>query len=396
MAHHPPLELITRSPHRAGFVPGIAICLLLAVFWAAELAARLTGSSITTSIAISQAHGLIMLYGIFPFFMCGFCYTAVPRWLNTANPPPRLFVGVPLLLLGGVLCWLAGLWLGHGWLLAGSLLQLAGLSALALTLLGMIRRSQVADRLHASLVVAGFALGAAGLVCAALWLAGLFANGWWWTRHLALYGFLLPVFLTVAHRMLPFFSGSVLKPYTPWRPYWLLQLWLAGSLLHGALGIALLPQWPLDLLLAGLFGYTSWRWQLHRSLTVPLLAMLHLAFAWLGAAFLLLALADLGLLSPLAGLHAITLGFFITMLVGFASRVMLGHSGRPLQASPALWRLYLLLHGVAMLRVLADIASSAANLLLAAASALLALLLLGWLWLGAPWLLKARIDGKDG
>jgi len=27
---------------------------------------------------------------------------------------------------------------------------------------------------------------------------------------------------------------------------------------------------------------------------------------------------------------------------------------------------------------------------------LLALLLLGWLWLGAPWLLKARIDGKDG
>ncbi|SCK29218.1 NnrS family protein [Vogesella sp. LIG4] len=396
MAHHPPLELITRSPHRAGFVPGIAICLLLTVFWATELAARVTGGSFATSIAISQAHGLVMLYGIFPFFMCGFCYTAVPRWLNVANPAPRVFVGMPLLLLGGVLCWLAGLWLGKGWLLAGSLLQLAAFAGLALTLGSMIRRSQVADRQHARLVVAAFLLGAAGLLCSLLWFAGLFTNGWWWTRHLALYGFLLPVFLTVAHRMLPFFSSSVLQPYTPWRPYWLLRLWLAGSLLHGLLGIALLPQWPLDLLLAASFAYTSWRWQLRRSLAVPLLAMLHLAFAWLAAAFLLLALASLGWFSPLAGLHAITIGFFITMLVGFASRVMLGHSGRPLQASPTLWRLYLLLHVVALLRVAADMAGHAANLLLAIAAGLLALLSLLWLLLGAPWLLKARIDGKNG
>ncbi|MEQ6290323.1 NnrS family protein [Vogesella sp. GCM10023246] len=394
MNHHTPLELIARAPHRAGFVPGIAAAALLTLAWAAELAMRLAGGSISTSIAVSQAHGLLMLYGIFPFFMCGFCYTAVPRWLNVGNPAPRTFVAMPLLLLAGVLCWLAGLWLGKGWLLVGTVAQLAAFGGLVVTLGGMIRRSTVTDKQHARWVVAGFALAAAGLLCALLWLAGVFANGWWWTRHIALYGFLLPVFLAVAHRMLPFFSSTVLKPYTPWRQYWLLQLWLAGSMLHGALGIALLPQWPLDLLLAALFGYTSWRWQLRHSLSVPLLAMLHLAFAWLAPAFLLQALAGLGWISPLAGLHAITIGFFITMLVGFASRVMLGHSGRPLQASPALWRLYLLLHGVAVLRVAADIATGAANLLLACAGILLALLLTGWLQLGAPWLLRQRVDGK--
>ncbi|WP_174874487.1 NnrS family protein [Vogesella oryzae] len=396
MSRHTPLELITRAPHRTGFVPGIAAAALLTLAWAAELGLRLAGGSVATSIAVSQAHGLLMLYGIFPFFMCGFCYTAVPRWLNVDAPAARSFVTMPLLLLAGVLCWLVGLRLGSSWLLAGTAAQLAAFSGLIATLGAMIRRSTVADKQHARWVVAGFALAATGLIFALLWLSGLLANGWWWTRHIALYGFLLPVFLTVTHRMLPFFSSSVLKPYTVWRPYWLLQLWLAGSVLHGALGIALLPQWPLDLLLAALFGYTSWRWQLRRSLAVPLLAMLHLAFAWLAPAFLLQALSGLGWISPLAGLHAITIGFFITMLVGFASRVMLGHSGRPLQASPALWRVYLLLHAVAVLRVAADIATGAANLLLAVAAILLALLFAGWLQLGTPWLLRQRVDGKEG
>ena len=41
-----------------------------------------------------------------------------------------------------------------------------------------------------------------------------------WGNVLGLNGFILPVFLTVAHRMVPFFAGNVVTEYQRWRPDW--------------------------------------------------------------------------------------------------------------------------------------------------------------------------------
>lgn len=396
MYRHSPIDLLLQSPHRAGFLPGmLAACLLLAL-WGAELLSRLTGHITLLSIGISQAHGMLMLFCVFPFFMCGFCFTAVPRWLNVDAPSARQFLPAPGLLAAGTLLWLTGLWQGPALLLAGSLALFAGLGWLLASLGGMIRRSRTADRHHALAVCAGLSAGAISLLCLAAQFAEGLAAGWFWARELALYGFLLPVFLAVSHRMLPFFSQAALPQYLPWRPKALLWSWAIALPLVALLKLAALPVWPLHLLLATLFGYTSWRWQLRRSLDIKLLAMLHLAFVWLCPAFLLLAAADLGWVSPFAGLHALTLGFCLCMLVGFASRVMLGHSGRPLQASPQLWRLYCLLHAGAALRILADLLPTSAMGWHAAAGGLLLLLLSGWLHMSWPWLLAPRADGKPG
>ncbi|MNT81136.1 NnrS protein [compost metagenome] len=75
---------------------------------------------------------------------------------------------------------------------------------------------------------------------------------------------------------------------------------------------------------------------------------------------------------------------------------MLGHAGHPLQASRGLWWLYLLLHGVALLRVSADLLPAFAlrGYVLAALSLLVGLL--GWAWFGLPLLAKKRADGKPG
>ena len=390
---------LLRAPHRAAFLPGLVLGAVLLAAWLVELASRL-GTPIPLAVPPSQAHGLLMLYGIFPFFMAGFIFTAGPRWLGVPPPAPSRYLAVPALMASGVALMLAGTLAGRAWLLAGLAAYTLGFAALTATFARLIAQSQAADRRHAQVVEAGFVAGLLGLGAALWWLLSGDARGWLIMRDLALWGFLLPVFLAVCHRMLPFFSSSVLAPYQAWRPYWLLAAFVAGSWGHGLLSLAAQPSWPLDLALAVLFAYTSWRWRLLQSLRVRLLAMLHLAFAWLAVGFALYALQ--GMLAAagvyalgFAPLHAVTTGFFFTMLIGFASRVMLGHSGRPLQANRPLWALYLAAHAMALLRVVADVVPLHTPLLLAAGAGWLLVFLL-WNRDFAPITVKPRADGQPG
>ena len=92
-----------------------------------------------------------------------------------------------------------------------------------------------------------------------------------------------------------------------------------------------------DLPLAALSGYVSWRWGVHRSMKVWILAMLHIGFAWLSISLAVYGAHSLLLLAGKAGLglvplHVLMLGFIGTMLLAMATRVTLGHSGRQLAA----------------------------------------------------------------
>jgi uncharacterized protein involved in response to NO len=94
------------------------------------------------------------------------------------------------------------------------------------------------------------------------------------------------------------------------------------------------------------------RWKGGRVLSEPLLWVLHLGYAWLAFALLLIGLAGLTDLLPLsAALHALTMGAFGTMILAVATRASLGHTGRPLTAGAGTTAAYLLISVAAMARV---------------------------------------------
>lgn len=399
MKHPHPAAMLAQAPHRAAFLPGMLFAILLLAAWSAELASRLLGVHAALAVPSSLAHGFLMLFGFFPLFMTGFLFTAGPRWLGVEPPGRLIFVGVPALLVTGLLLWLAGLWLGLAWTLTGHALYTLGFSGLTLTFACLLLASPQPDRRHACAVLAALFCGALALLAGGYWLVFQDGRAWLWMRNLALWGFLLPVFLTVSHRMVPFFSANALPLYQPWRPGWLLAAMLAGSLGHGLLDGFGLPSWPLDAALALLFGYVCWRWRLAAALRVRLLGMLHLAFVWLPVGFGLYALNG-WLASPrlaLAALHAVTVGFFLTMMIAFVSRVTLGHSGQPLQAGTGLWRLYLAAHWLALTRVATEMLPGVWSGWLYGAAAI------GWLLTLAAWgraflpsYWRPRSDGKPG
>ena len=102
------------------------------------------------------------------------------------------------------------------------------------------------------------------------------------------------------------------------------------------------------------------------------------------------------LLFGLAPLHALGIGFFSGMILAMASRVTLGHSGRPLELDRAIWLLFLGFQATAVIRIVADLVPAMA----AVFYLLAALVWLGcfgmWAFRFAPIYWRARVDGKPG
>jgi len=252
-------------------------------------------------------------------------------------------------------------------------------------------------------------MGCLGIAAYMLWLLTEIHYLLDFSRHAGIWFFLMPILLTVSHRMIPFFSSRVLDNYVIVRPYWILWLMLACSITHGLLHLADLPQysWVVDIPLALCALYLSIRWGLLRSFQISLLAVLHISFAWLSISMLLHGLQSVFILFPesnlwamgMAPLHALVIGYFASMVLGMASRVTLGHSGRPLELDRFTWQLFIGFQSVAVARMLPDMIPAlnryAPELYIIAG---LIWLLSFTLWAARyiPIYWRPRIDGKPG
>jgi uncharacterized protein involved in response to NO len=394
-------SVYTAAPHRVLFLPGFIQSLLVMLWWMIDLQMRQTGGAglVSSGLPDSLLHGWLMVYGLFPFFVFGFLFTAAPNWLSGPAIGRHAYVLTMLGMSAGTVL------LYVGFSQSGLLLHLLGWSVAMQALLATLRAAKDPDRRHAWATWAALALGAAGEL---LMLAGLLFERWDWLQpgiQLGIWGCLVSLFLTVCHRMIPFFTSRVVSNYVVIRPYALLWGLWSGCLLHFGLsmagqdGLTWLVDFPLA---AGVFWLAS-RWGLRQGFKVRLLAVLHVAFVWAGVAFTLYGLDSLAGFLGLAWsagwapMHALCIGFFGSMLIGMASRVSLGHSGRALQADTATWWLFWLIQCVAILRMLPDMSGGLVSGHLVLMAGLLWLVVfVGWAWKYAPMTWRPRVDGKSG
>jgi len=371
-------------------------------WWAWLLVAR-TGGSPMPELPWpgSWLHGAFAVYGVFPFFVFGFLMTAMPRWQGLGEIGGRSYLMTWALLTAGWVMFHAGL-LWPALLAPALCVVLAGWIA-GVLVLADVAFAPGADRRHALHAWAALATGVPGLICLIAyamfgWLAGPRI-----AEAIGVWACLAPLFIVVCHRMVPFFSANVIPRYEMVRPYWALAVLLGGSVVHLLLQLGELPTWMWlpDCAIAATASWLSWRWQLLASFRARLLAMLHLGFLWLPAALWLAAGQSVALavghpLLGLAPLHALSIGFFGSMLIAMVSRVTLGHAGRTLQADAATWSLFLGLQTVAMLRVAAELSGSTYNALVVAAAVVWLLIFGLWCVKMVPIYLRPRADGRPG
>ncbi|MBS0422989.1 MAG: NnrS family protein [Proteobacteria bacterium] len=397
---------LSAAPHRSLFLAGALQGVLTVLWWIFDLTGRygIAGSITGWSVAPTWAHAFLMMYGFFPFFIFGFLFTTYPNWMNGEKVKPQEYVTACLLMAGGVVLFYAGLLTHKAISITGVELMLSGWGIALYVLLRILLTASAEDKRHARVTSVALVMGWLGVLAYLVWLVTGAVLALNCARVAGLWFFLLPIVLTVSHRMIPFFSSRVLENYEMVRPFWMLWLMLACIAAHGLLQCFELTGylWLADFPLAGCALYLSYRWQLQRSFKVSLLAVLHISFAWFGVAMLLYAVQSLvyfasgNLILGLAPLHALGIGFFSGMILAMASRVTLGHSGRPLELDRFTWLLFLGFQATAVIRILADLIPAIAPMFYVLA----ALVWLGcfglWAVKFAPIYWRARVDGKAG
>jgi uncharacterized protein involved in response to NO len=401
------------APHRLGFALAVLLLLASGAWWALVQVDRVSGLvGLSYAVSPTLGHASVMTFGFIPLFFSGFLFTAGPKWLGVPPPAVTALVAPLLLQAGGWLVWLLGLHSAAGLAMAGAGAALLGLGWMVALFWQLVLRSTQPDRLHAKTV--GLA-GAVGVASLALMLAALSVDAFDVARAAVLtglWGFVVVTYLVVAHRMIPFFTSSAVPMLDAWRPFWVLWVLLGAVALEVLAVWAPLAGWPqgrgwmlslglMELAAGSVILWLAFVWGLVQSLSIRLLAMLHLGFLWLGLSFVLAGtsqLFGLRLGTPVLGLgalHALTMGCLGSLMLAMVTRVSCGHSGRTLVADNLVWALFWLLQLAVVLRITAALEQAPVGLLMVAAL-LWAGVMAVWGLRMVGWYGRVRVDGRPG
>lgn len=300
-------------------------------------------------------HAHEFLWGYTSAVIAGFLLTAVPNW--TGRMP---VVGWPVAALAAI--WLAGrLSVAFAGLLPGLFVAVADLSFL-LALAFVLGREIVAGKNWRNLKVValvGLLLLANALFHLEFLRDGVAANGFGLRLGLAA---VILLILVVGGRVTPSFTRNwFARQGQPQRPaaFGAVDQTALGLAVAAALAWAAMPEtvWTATLCvaagLANLFRLS--RWYGHRTLSEPLVTVLHVGYGLAALGFVSVGLAGLGIGQGVASQHVWMVGAIATMTLAMMTRAALGHAGLPLTASAGVTALYLAIVGATLTRFLAGV-----------------------------------------
>lgn len=306
---------------------------------------------LSTAFAPRDWHVHEMLFGYIAAVVAGFLLTAVPNW--TGRLPLQ---GRPLALLFSA--WVAGrlavsisAWIGWG--------AAAAIDSLFLVLLAAAAaREIIAGRKWNNLkIVVIVSLLAGGNI--AFHLEAHFSG---LAEYATRAGVAMVIILIalIGGRIVPSFTRNWLARQAPGQmpsPFGrfdavtmavtvpVLALWVVRPL-EKSTGALLLACGVLHIVRLA-------RWTGYRTFADRLVLILHVAYAFIPAGFILSAFSALDIIAPSGGIHAWTGGAIGAMTLAVMSRATLGHTGRRLEASPATHLIYASVIVAAVARVCA-------------------------------------------
>ena len=334
-------------------------------------------------------HAHEMIFGFAAAVIIGFLYTAAGNWTGLKTP-----VGKPLAALAAV--WLAGrlaMAFGSGaWV---AVVDLAFLPVAAGMLLRVLIKGKSTRNYFVGVLPGLLAL--ANLVFHLAVLQVIDADPLM-AMHLAL-GLIVVLETIIGGRVIPMFTFNGIRGIKQWRDKrvdWAAAIATGVALLLWATGAGAWAA-PVSIIAAVLQAVRVGGWNPWATRKVSLLWILHLSYMWIPIGLALIGLAQLGVLPRTAGIHALAIGATGGLIIGMITRTALGHTGRMLVAGPMETAAYVLVQLAVLIRVLTVVAIPAAAVGgIHAAATVWSLGFLLYLWRYTPFLLRARVDGKEG
>jgi uncharacterized protein involved in response to NO len=323
---------------------------------------------LATTFAPRDWHVHEMLFGYIAAVVAGFLLTAVPNW--TGRLPLQ---GRPLMLL--FLAWVAGriavslsAWIG--WTAAAAID-----SSFLILLAAAAAREIIAGKKWDNLKIVAI-ISLLGLGNLAFHLEAHFSGLAEYATRAGI-AVVITLIALIGGRIIPSFTRNWLAkrgPGTlpaPFGRFDMATVALSAIVLTIWVARPLNPTTGVLLLICGCLHLVRLaRWTGYRTFADRLVLILHVAYAFVPAGFILAALSAFDLVVPSAGIHAWTGGAIGTMTLAVMSRATLGHTGRQLEASVGTHLVYAAVVIAALARVCAALEPDhAGSLLMIAGSA---------------------------
>lgn len=345
-------------------------------------------------------HGHEMIFGFASAVVVGFLLTAVQNWTGVMGLRGKPLMGLYLLWLLARLTLVNGYFQQHLVWLAMAL-DLSFLPVAAYFLSKPILKAKQYRNLFFVPVLLVLTL------CNLASHLSLHLSSWTLPANYALNAavMLIVMIMTVmGGRVIPFFTangtGTPRAEAKPWlEKTALVSTWVVVfSFLFNLTAVEpLKPILIIAAAIAGLANLWRWsRWRFSKTLSVPLLWSLQLAYLFIPVSHILLALHwAFGWFDFYSILHGYTLGAMGNMILAMMARVSLGHSGRPLEIKPVIKFAFASLVFAALVRFIGvNIGEHLLAIQLSGIAWLIGYSIFSWVYW--PVLTQPRVDGRPG
>lgn len=283
---------------------------------------------VTLTITPNLFHAYSLIFGVFSSAFLGFLLTTFPRFSQTMAIEKNIYVTNFALLAVGILLFLLGSIFWLPFLYIGSFIVLTSLSYTIAIFVQIYKASPIPDLGDQKWIIIGFA---SGVLSSLFFLLGFTTSNPIFLQLAKLTGvylYLTITALSVGQRMIPFFSHVMIDKNKKLLPmvYALFALYIIFEIFDLKIGFFFL-------FIAGIILAREIKsWNLPFANSDPILWILHLAIFWLPSALILTGFSSLAEMIfekdfIYLGIHLVMLGFLTTVLIGFGTRVTLGHSG---------------------------------------------------------------------
>lgn len=351
------------QPHQPFFVSGILFFILFMMLFTASYL-----NILTLDNSVLTFHAYPMVFVIFIQFFLGFLFVVFPRFLTQAE------IAIKEYMNQAILYFISSL---------GILLSLAFYSKITFIFQIMMLFAQILSfkllySIHEKSIVkvkedTKWVLISlfSGIVFHSLFiissldfpfsyeLSNFSLNG-------GFYLFLFMVIFVISQRMIPFFTTAKVPNYIINKSPNLLVI--VYSLLAFKVLLLSFDNVKLNLLvdipLFFVFTKELIRWKLPFFKSPAIMWVLYLGLYWIPFAFLisiiegLIAFYDTTIIFEKAVIHALSLGYFLTVLVGFGTRVILGHSGTTPHASNFAIFIFIVVQFITILRIFTSLSTN--------------------------------------
>lgn len=346
-----PLQNLIALPHRLFFFAGVVQGLL----FISLLGLNYSGL-ISLNLSTSIYHVYTFSFTVFTQFFIGFLLTTFPRYLARPSATKKAYLPIAWLINGGSILLIAVSLVSPKAIILPMLFMFAGYVHFVRILLDFQQKSTVSNKSDTTWMLGAFAFGGIGQL---LFMTDVFVPLYPWALGVTFYLYLFLLIMIVSQKMIPFFAANRIAGYTINKSPYFLKLLATALVLKVLLTGLEFNTFLADSALFGILTYELWRWKLPFKKSPPILWVLFLALWWAPIGFALFvlqgSLAWMGstFYFEKAPIHALALGYFTTVLIGFGTRIILGHSGRTPNADGYATLLFGLIQVMVFMRILA-------------------------------------------